>query len=95
MNAKEIDKIGELQRGLLLWQENLVGVSKAVVSRVSKVCNDFQMNYLAEECLLTFSVQFSCSVVSDSLGPHESQHTRPPCPSPTTRVYPNSCPLSW
>ena len=40
-------------------------------------------------------VQFSRSVMSDSLQPHESQHTRPPCPSPTPRVYPNSCPLSW
>ena len=39
-------------------------------------------------------VQFSCSVVSDSLRPHESQHARPPCPSPTPGVYPNSCPLS-
>ena len=42
----------------------------------------------------TSSVQFSCSVVSDSLQPHEPQHARPPCPSPTRRVYPNSCPLS-
>ena len=40
------------------------------------------------------SVQFSCSVMSDSLWPHEPQHTRPPCPSPTPGVYPNSCPLS-
>ena len=40
------------------------------------------------------SVQFSRSVVSDSLQPHELQHTRPPCPSPTPRVYPNSCPSS-
>ena len=38
------------------------------------------------------SVQFSCSVVSDSLRPHESQHTRPPCPSPTLWVHSNSCP---
>ena len=38
--------------------------------------------------------QFSCSVVSDSLRPHEPQHTRPSCPSPTPGVYPNSCPLS-
>ena len=43
---------------------------------------------------LTISVQFSCSVVSDSLQPHESQHARPPCPSPTAGVYPNSCPSS-
>ena len=41
------------------------------------------------------SVLFSSSVVSDSLQPHEPQHTRPPCPSPTLGVYPNSCPLSW
>ena len=40
------------------------------------------------------SVQFSHSVVSDSLQPHESQHTRPPCPSPTPRVHPDSYPLS-
>ena len=41
------------------------------------------------------SVQFSSSVVSDSLQPHEPQHRRPPCPSPTPGVHPNSCPLSW
>ena len=40
------------------------------------------------------SVQFSHSVVSDSLRPHEPQHARPPCPSPTPRVYSNSCPSS-
>ena len=33
--------------------------------------------------------------MSDSLWPHELQHARPPCPSPTTGVYSNSCPLSW
>ena len=38
------------------------------------------------------SFQFNCSVVSDSLRPHESQHARPHCPSPTPRVYSNSCP---
>ena len=40
------------------------------------------------------SVQFSCSVVSDSLQPHESQHASPPCPSPTPRVHSNLCPSS-
>ena len=40
------------------------------------------------------SVQFSRSVVSDSLRPHKSQHPRPPCPSPTPRVHSNSCPSS-
>ena len=38
--------------------------------------------------------QFSRSVMSESLWPHEPQHARPPCPSPTPGVYPNSCPLS-
>ena len=40
------------------------------------------------------SVQFSHSVMSDSLRPHESQHARPPCPSPTPRVHPDSRPSS-
>ena len=40
------------------------------------------------------SVQFSHSVLSDSLRPHESQHARPPCPSQTPGVYANSCPSS-
>ena len=43
---------------------------------------------------ISSSVQFSHSVVSDSLWPHGPQHARPPCPSPTPGVYPNSCPLS-
>ena len=42
---------------------------------------------------MEYTVQFSGSVVFDSLQPHELQHARPPCPSPTP-VYPNSCPLS-
>ena len=41
------------------------------------------------------SVQFSCSVMSDSLRPHGLQHTRPLCPSPTTGAYSNLRPLSW
>ena len=44
---------------------------------------------------LIASVQFSRSVVSDSLQPHKSQHARPPCPSPAPRVYSDSCLLSW
>ena len=44
--------------------------------------------------LLNVSVQFSCSIVSDSLWPHELQHARPPCPSPTPEVHSNTCPSS-
>ena len=41
------------------------------------------------------SVQFSHSVVSDTLQPQEPQHSRPSCPSPTPGVHPNPCPPSW
>ena len=44
--------------------------------------------------MLTVSVQFICSVMSNSLWPHEPQQARPPCPSPTPRVHPNPYPLS-
>ena len=50
--------------------------------------------YLFESIAVLLSVQFSHSVVSDSLWPHGLQHTRPPCPSPAPRVCSNSCPLS-
>ena len=47
------------------------------------------------DCCLVFSVQFSHSVVSDSLKPLGLQHIRLPCSSPTPRAYSNSCPSSW
>ena len=52
--------------------------------------------YLPKETknLYISSAQYSCSVVSDSLRPHESQHARPPCPSPTPGVHTDSCPSS-
>ena len=51
--------------------------------------------WLTQSHIVQFSsVHFSHSVVSESLRPHEPQHTRPPCPSPTPRVHPNPCPLS-
>ena len=59
------------------------------------------INLSSEECCINgitegiiFSVQFRCSVVSNSLWPHESQHASPPCPSPTPGVHPNPCPWS-
>ena len=54
----------------------------------------FFPSYITFPHTLLSSVQFSYSVVSDSLQPHELQHTRPPCPSPTPGVHSNSCPLS-
>ena len=51
-------------------------------------------NYIPTTNACFSSVQFSSSVVSDSLGSHESQHARSPCSSPTPTVYSNSCPSS-
>ena len=44
--------------------------------------------------LFLIILQFSCSVMSNFLRPHEPQHTRPPCPTPTPGVHPNPCPSS-
>ena len=55
-------------------------------------CTKYLMH--AESCVWSCSVQFSCSVVSDSLQPHESQHARPPCPLPTPGVHSDSHPSS-
>ena len=44
--------------------------------------------------MISSLIQFSGSVMSNSLWPHELQHARPPCPSPSPRVHSNSCPSS-
>ena len=56
---------------------------------VTSVCLSANQNFPWK-----LSVQFSRSVMSDSLRPHELQHARPPCPSPTPGVHPDSCPSS-
>ena len=56
----------------------------------SETCSSFSGNAPVSIC----SIQFSHSVVADSLWPHGLQHARPPCPSPIPGVYSNSCPLS-
>ena len=66
---------------------------KNKTSKIYKEINKLNRNK-HNGILVSLSVQFSCSVMSESLRPHESQHARPPFPSPTPGVYPNSCPLS-
>ena len=80
----------------------MIGIILFFNSWISKHCSQHRSDFqhygsfsVLEQHLFVCSVQFSCSVVSNSLQPHEPQHTRPPCPSPTPRVYPNSGPLSW
>ena len=64
-------------------------------SPIRKKLNIKRETLLFKAVSVQFSlIQFSHSVVSNSLRPHEPQHARPPCPSLTPRVYPNSCPLS-
>ena len=58
---------------------------------INSICNFMA---LWNTVIFFSSVQFSLSVVSDSLQHHEPQHARPPCPSPNPGVYPNPCPLS-
>ena len=58
---------------------------------INKVLLEYSHNISCIYCLWFSSVQFSGSVMSNSLQPHEPQHARPPCASPTPRVYSNSC----
>ena len=57
----------------------------------NRICQIINFQGTCDPCC---SVSFSRSVVSDSLRRHGLRHARPPCSSPTPRVYPNSCPLS-
>ena len=66
-----------------IWQLNLL---------LWKKKKKIRLKYTLFHSLVSLSsVQFSCSVVSNSLRPHKSQHTRPPCPPPTPGVHSNSC----
>ena len=71
------------------------------IKKIKKTALYISISFLGEpqfSSVIYIYPQFSSvhrSVVSDSLLPHGLQHARPPCPSPTPRVYSNSCPLSW
>ena len=83
------DCIHKIRRHLRLGRKAMTNLDSILKSRDTTL--------LTKLCILkeiVFPVQFSHWVMSDSLWPHELQHTRPPRPSPTPRVYTNSCPLS-
>ena len=77
------------EEGYFMAEPTLFSVFRGI-QLWAQICLFFYQTRSLHPC----SVQFSHSVVFDSLRPHRLQHTRPPCPSPTPGVYPNSCPLS-
>ena len=77
---------------VLLPFSQIIAPHHRVQKTVLYICVSFAVSHTG----LSFSsVQFICSVMSNSLRPHELQHARPPCPSPTPGVHSHSCPLSW
>ena len=81
--------MGVRKQQLELDKEQLTG-SKLRKKYIKAVyCHPAYLTYMQS------SVQFSRSVVSNSLRPHELQHARPPCPSPTPVFHPNSCPSRY
>ena len=80
-------------------KKNSIG-KQALSLLITQICKKFSYVISSLKVSIIFnlllfsSVHFSRSVVSDFLQPHGLQHARPLCPSPTPRVYPNSCPLS-
>ena len=82
---------GQRTHGMEPWTESTVYRAAKSWTRLKQLSTHATTS---ESCWF-FSVQFSCSVVSDSLQPHGLQHARLPCPSPTPGAYSNSCPWSW
>ena len=77
--------------GLITWTKHLC------LQKASILLLQWSWTLLYAEVILSYcsSVQFICSVMSNSLWPHRLWYARLPCPSPTTGVYSNSSPLSW
>ena len=77
------------------WLQQLI--TKKDIKEI-QIDKEFKISLFTYDVIIYISQtvrQFSPSVVSDSLQPHESQHSRSPCPSPTPGVHPDSCSSSW
>ena len=89
----------QVQRGqCIIWKQDMILGSEKRPQTVSQLTSQSHMFYASGgksiDNISLSSVQFSCSVMSNSLLPHESQHARPPCPSPTPGVHSDSRPSS-
>ena len=89
-----------LRRAFLMHSDAKLGCLTSLRTWVSVVpwstdCSREMIQFLLWNMKDGCLVQFSHSVMSNSLRPHEPQHARPPCPSPTPRVHPNPCSLCW
>ena len=99
MEAKGSEKWTCYNKLFYVWPEIISYVPLSLLSSHQVMSNSSRPHpcKAAHQASLFFqlsSVQFSRSVLSDSLRPHESQHARPPCPSPIPGVHPDSCPSS-
>ena len=80
----------------LILYISILRYTKKSISSCDHIYKYTQMQaYMPSSRCVLSSHQFSLSVTANSLETHGLQHTRPPCPSPTPRVYSNSHPLSW
>ena len=86
----DVDCSHEIKRHMLLRKKAMTNLDSVLKSRDTTLLTKV---HIVKG--VVFPVQLSRSIVSTSLRPHGLQHARPPCPSPTSRVYSNSCPLSW
>ena len=85
----------EAPNGETLYSQQKQVLELTVAQIISSLVKNSGINWKIYGKPSDHSVQFSRSVMSDSLWPHESQHARPPCLSPTPGVHSNSCPSNW
>ena len=89
-------KVWSYQTGIVKrWMSSSASRLPSECSWEWQACRECKLVALKSEWMTALGVQFSHSVMSDSLWLHGLQHAMLPCPSPTPRAYSNSCPSSW